>query len=98
MAREEACSRGEADVRVFRTSILMGNGESSRIVCDRLHRRLDVALSWTDGLQQLRGFSTDGDSLYAKTKAEIEDVVRDVATALGVRVEVQGELPYGETQ
>ncbi len=80
-----------------RGPIFMGNGPASEAECRWLRRRVNEALSDLSGLQQCANASPDE---IREVTQSIEDAVRDIAAAFGVRIKV-GEprrLRVGEKQ
>jgi hypothetical protein len=72
--------------RKFTKMVFLGNGDASMAEVQRLHERLDEALSILSGLQQppmaTEAPDPDEDDLRNEQEAELRDVVRDVAAAL----------------
>jgi hypothetical protein len=65
----------------------MGNGEKSEVEVYRLEKRLREAFSMHSGLQQGQGHIDDFE--LAGGKLQIRDTILDIATALGVEVEIK---------
>lgn len=71
-------------MRIFRGQVFLGNGEVSRRAAEALHQRLDDALINLGGLQQGGPdprFPEEVE-LVAEMRTEIEEVIRDLASAL----------------
>lgn len=75
-------------IRLFKRRIIVGNGERSEERVRALRLRLDMAINELGGLQQALTNSEE----YTQGRWVIEDVVMDIATALGVHVILKGEL------
>lgn len=70
--------------RLFEQALFFGNGEDSTAQANQLHGRLEYAFSLLSGMQQ------GGSSAYRRADDEaIDDVVRDVAAALGVNIKIE---------
>lgn len=82
--------------RKFKHQIFMGNGDDSTKQCVALLERVKDGLSLLSGLQQ--GGAERGTRLYDESIQDLADVVLDVASALGVKVQITGEMPYEEAQ
>lgn len=67
----------------FEDQLFMGMGINSVLISNMLHRRLDDALSWLSGMQQLghQGETFDTE-MFEKGKKEIEMALNDIKTAL----------------
>ena len=66
-------------MRIFRGSIFLGSGDHSMRAVDALHERIDDAVSHLGGLQQSHPGEEEQD---AQDQIEIEEAVRDIASAL----------------
>lgn len=77
-------------MRLFRGKLFLGSGEHSERGVKVLHARLDDALSHLSGLQQSHQGEED---LDFQAQVEIEEVVRDIASALLGR-----EVHFGDVQ
>lgn len=68
---------------VFDKQIFMGSGLFSVLACNMLHGRLQDALSWLSGLQQLNGMGMESDpgeetQAIAEIKAAVDDIQRAI--------------------
>ena len=65
----------------------MGNGDQSELEVYRLEQRLRDAFTMHSGLQQGQGHIPEFEMIDGKE--EIKDVVLDIATALGLTIEIK---------
>ena len=80
-------------MRIFRGTVFLGSGEHSVRACEALHARLEDALSALSGRQQSR--SDDEAELNQRAEIEMEEVVRDIASALlGREIALTDVQPY----
>lgn len=74
----------------FTDMIFCGNGEYSQLQCDRLHQRLDYAISELSGDQQNGGMGSDYNYEYHDDSIkERVQVVEDMIIALGLDINVK---------
>jgi hypothetical protein len=75
---------GDCDERRFDREILCGSGVSTLLQARVLHERLEYGLDLLSAVQQegLQGTAYD-EGRVAEWRAEIEDVLADIRTALG---------------
>lgn len=80
-------------MRIFHGTVFLGSGDHSKQAVEALHARLDDAVSALGGLQQSR--NPDEATLDAEARVELEEVVRDLVSALlGREVQLTDVQPY----
>ncbi len=71
--------------KIFDKTIFLGAGNYSTLLCDKLHARLDYALSILGGQQQNGGMGSEYSNEEEKeSESAILDVLKDMIIALGM--------------
>jgi hypothetical protein len=77
-----------ADSEKVKDYLFMGAGWHSIVAKNKLHRRIDCAVSALGGMQQNGGMGTEFNEEYdKKDRQTLKDVALDVLTALGLTVD-----------
>ena len=75
--------KSKFDKRIFFRPIFLGSGSWSENLVDKLHARLDYAISMLGGQQQNGGMGTEySEKEEQETRMSIIEVVKDIKTAL----------------